>query len=60
MEKRADFILDQMAWWIMGILVLVIVIGGYIALKGKGENAVAYIKNIFNFGEIGIKLVFCN
>ncbi len=41
---------EMLGWWIFALAVLAIMIGGYIILKGKGINAIEYIKNIFRFG----------
>ncbi len=41
---------EMLGWWIFALAVLVIMIGGYIILKGKGINAIEYIKNMFRFG----------
>ena len=60
MKKRAEFALDQMGWWIIGILVLAIVLGGYMVLKSKGDGAIEYVKNLFNFGQIGIEFILMN
>jgi hypothetical protein len=49
-KKRGAFELDQLAWWIIGIAVLVIVVVGIFILKGKGVSAMQYLNNIFRFG----------
>jgi len=41
---------EMLGWWIIAIVVLVIMIAGYIILKGKGIDAIEYIKNLFRFG----------
>lgn len=49
-KRRAAFELDSIAWWIIGIAVLVVVVLGLFILKGKGIDAMNYLKNIFRFG----------
>ena len=41
---------EMLGWWIIAIAVLVIMIIGYMILKGKGISAIEYIKNMFRFG----------
>jgi len=41
---------ETLGWWIIAIAILVIVIVGFIILKGKGISAIEYIKNLFRFG----------
>ena len=43
---------DMLAWIIIGIVALVIVLGFLFVLKGRGIDAVNYLKNIFSFGGI--------
>ena len=50
MKKKGAFEMDQLAWWIIGIAVLVVVIIGLFILKEKGVGAMQYLKNIFRFG----------
>jgi hypothetical protein len=50
-KRRGAFELDQLAWWIVGIAVLVIVIIGLFILKDKGVGAMQYLNNIFRFGK---------
>lgn len=50
-KKRGAFELDQLAWWIVGIAVLVIVVIGLFILKDKGVGAMQYLNNIFRFGK---------
>ena len=45
-EKRGMEI-EILGWWILAIAVLVISIGIIIVLKGKGTNAIDFIKKSF-------------
>ncbi len=48
-DKRGIEI-EMLTWWIIGIAVLVIAIGVIMVLKGKGSNAIDFIRNLFRFG----------
>lgn len=50
-RKKAAFEMDQLAWWIIGVAVLVVVLFGLVILKGKGVGAMQYLNNIFRFGK---------
>lgn len=51
MKKKIGAIeMDAIGWWVIAILVLVVVVGGLLVLKGKGIGAVEYLKNVFRFG----------
>ena len=41
--------IEMLAWLLIGVLVLVVVVVGYLLLKGKGVGAIEYIKNLFRF-----------
>ena len=41
---------EMIGWWIIGVGVLIAMIVAYMILKGKGINAIEYIKNLFRFG----------
>ena len=41
---------EMIGWWIIGVGVLIVMIVAYMILKGKGINAIEYIKNLFRFG----------
>jgi L-cystine uptake protein TcyP (sodium:dicarboxylate symporter family) len=43
--------IEMLGWWIIALVVFVIMIVGFVILKGKGINAIDYIKNIFRFGK---------
>jgi hypothetical protein len=42
--------MEMLGWWLIALAVLAIAIGAIIVLKGKGINAIDFIKNIFRFG----------
>lgn len=48
--KKAAIETEMLGWWIIGIAVLVILVIGLFILKGKGTNAIDYIKSMFRFG----------
>lgn len=53
MNKRVDkkgMEIEMLGWWIIGLVVLVIMIIGYMILKGKGIDAINHLKNLFRFG----------
>lgn len=39
--------IEALGWWIIALVVLVIMFGGYIILKEKGIDAIEYVKNLF-------------
>ncbi|MEK6890586.1 MAG: hypothetical protein AABX03_00445 [Nanoarchaeota archaeon] len=45
--KKGGFWQDNLGWILLGILVLVFVIGGFIILKQKDSSAIEFIKNLF-------------
>ena len=42
--------MELIGWWIIGIVVLVIMVSGYLILKGKGMNALEFLKDLIRFG----------
>jgi len=42
--------MEMLGWWIIALVVLAIMLVGIVILKGKGIDAIEYIKNIFRFG----------
>lgn len=48
--RKGAMEMEQIAYWIIGFIVLVIVVVGYMILKGKGVGAISFIKNLFRFG----------
>ena len=49
-KRRGAMEMDQIGWWILAIVVLVVVVLGLFVLKGKGIGAMQYLKNLFRFG----------
>jgi len=47
-DKKAIEI-EMLGWWLIGLGVLVVLMIGIFVLKGKGEGAIEFIKNIFRF-----------
>jgi hypothetical protein len=41
--------LQMLGWWLLGIFVLIIVILVIIVLKGKGEGAIGFIRDLLRF-----------
>ena len=41
--------IEMLGWWLIGLGVLVVVMIGIFILKGKGDSAIEFIKNIFRF-----------
>ncbi len=50
-KKRGAFEMDMMAWWIWGVIGLIIILGVIFVLKGKGTSALTYLKNTFGIGK---------
>ena len=50
LSKKNGIEMEMLGWWLIALVVLAIMIVGFIILKGKGINAIEYIKNIFRFG----------
>lgn len=48
-SKRA-MELETLGYWIIGLTILVILIIGTIVLRGKGTEAIDFVKNLFRFG----------
>ncbi len=48
-DKRGDIELEQLAWWIIAIAVLILILIGYFILSGKAEGILGHIKNLFRF-----------
>jgi hypothetical protein len=42
--------LEMLGWWIIALAVLIVVILGIFILRGKGEAAINFIREIFRFG----------
>lgn len=39
-----------LAYWIIGLVLMVVVIAGYIYLRKTDNGAITFIKNLFRFG----------
>lgn len=52
MKKRGKkaIELDMLAWWIIGLAILVIGIIAYMILTNKLTGGIDFIKNLFRFG----------
>ncbi len=50
MNNKKAIEIEVLTWWIIAIAVLVLVIVGYLILKGKGISAIEFIKNLLRFG----------
>ena len=42
--------MEMLVWMIIAIVILVIMAAAYFILRGKGINALDYVKNLFRFG----------
>ncbi len=40
---------EMLFWMLVAIIVLILVVGGYFFLRGKGFGALDFIKNAFRF-----------
>ena len=49
-KKRGAIQWDVLGYWIIGIVLLVIMIGIFVILSGKGSGALEFIKNLLRFG----------
>jgi type VI protein secretion system component VasF len=49
MKNKRGIEMDMLAWWLIGIAVLVLMVVGYFVLKDKGVNLIEMIKNAFRF-----------
>jgi hypothetical protein len=47
---KKGMIESYLAYWIIGLVLLVVVVGGYIYLRKTDSGAIAFIKNLFRFG----------
>lgn len=50
LKEKRGMETEMLGWWLIGIAVLVIMIGGYFILKEKGISAIEFIKNLIRFG----------
>ena len=50
MKKRRGFIIgDTLAWWIIGIFVLVVMLIFFFILKNEGTSLIEVLKNLVRF-----------
>jgi hypothetical protein len=49
-SKKGAFEMDMLAWWIWGVVGLILVLGVIFILKDKGVGAMSYIRNLFGIG----------
>jgi len=49
-KKKAAIELDMLGWIVLGAVVFIVILVGYLILKGKGASALEYIKNLLSFG----------
>jgi len=47
LKSRKAMGMEVLGWWILAIAVLIIMIIGFIVLKGKGTGAIEFLKNLF-------------
>lgn len=45
--------MDMLAWWLIGLVSLVILILAIMVLRGKGTGALEFIKDLFRFKTTG-------
>ena len=48
--RRAQVAIDQSTLMIWAIIAGVVIIVGYLVIKGKGTSAISYFKNLLRFG----------
>ena len=48
-KNKKGIEMEMMVWMLIAIAILVIMVAAYIILRGKGINALDYIKNLFRF-----------
>jgi hypothetical protein len=49
-QSKKGMELEVLGYWIIGLTILVILIIGTIVMKGKGTEAIDFVKNLFRFG----------
>ena len=50
LKNKKAMELETLGYWIIGLAILLILIVGSIYMRGKGTEAIDFIKNIFRFG----------
>lgn len=48
-NKKGDIELNTLAYWIIGIAILVLIAVAYFIISGKGAGMIEHIKNLFRF-----------
>lgn len=48
-EERKGQVFETLTPWIIGLVVLVLVLMFYLILKGKGDGAISFFKNIIKY-----------
>ena len=49
LRNKKGIEIEMLGWWLIGLGVLVVIMIGIFVLKGKGNSAIEFIKNIFRF-----------
>ncbi|MFA5173954.1 MAG: hypothetical protein WC438_02110 [Candidatus Pacearchaeota archaeon] len=49
-KSKKGMEMEVLAWWILGLIVFVVIVFGYIILSGKGGGMISYLKNLFRGG----------
>ena len=49
-KNKKGMEIEMLIWMIIAIVILVIMVVAYMVLRGKGINALDYMKNLFRFG----------
>ena len=50
MKEKRGIEMEMLAWWVIGVVILIIAIGGIMILQSKGIDALEYLQNLFRFG----------
>lgn len=48
-KNKKGMEIEMLGWWIIALAVLVISVLGIMILKGKGDSAIDFIKDLFRF-----------
>lgn len=49
-KKRGQIALEKLVYWIIALIVLILGFVIIMILSGKGQGAIDYLKNLFQFG----------
>ncbi len=52
-KNKKGIELDMLAWWIIGLVALIILILAIMVLRNKGVGALEFIKSLFRFKSTG-------